>query len=428
MKAFDFQPEFRKTTLKNGVRVLTEHHPYTRATCAGVYLDLGTRDEPSHLLGAAHFIEHLVFKGTRTRSGLELVRSLEAVGGEINAFTSRENTCFHTTTLREHLPIGIDILCDIVNNAKFTASDYEKERQVVLQEIDMSADLFEEYVFDLYFEQAYHRHTLGRPILGTPESLAGMSRKKVFDFYHEQYKGKNLVVSVAGDVDHDFVVKEVQKRLGKRQSGTSRKSRRKPKVKSFHKTYQRSSEQVHLLMGFPSCSFKSPFRFAAYIINALLGGGMTSLLYQKIREKRGLAYSVYSYLHSFTDSGLIMVYAGTSEEYLKKVFDLIYSEAQRLRDRGITASQLKFFKTQVKGSILLAADDIENRMNSLAINELVFGSYRSVDKVVEEIDSVTVDSVKEYLEQYFDLDRLGCIVLGDVSESKVEKDLFLPLR
>ena len=424
MKAFDYEPSFRKTVLNNGVRVVTEHHPYTRCTSAGIYVDLGTRDEPEDLIGAAHFVEHIVFKGTKRRSAYQIVKSLEAVGGEINAFTSRENTCFHSCTLRENLDLSLDVLSDVVSQAQFTESDFEKERQVILHEIDMSRDQLEEYIFDVYFEEAYKKHPLGRSILGTGDSLANFNRKKLMDFYHSRYHGKELVVCIAGDVDHDKAVDEVSKWLRFKRKPFGKIKRRKPKAKAFQKVIRRPSEQVNLLVGLPASSFCDKFRFEAYIVNAVLGGGMTSYLYQKIREKKGLVYSVYSYLHSFTDSGLLMVYAGTSKENLNKVYQMILKEMHNLKAKGITSSALRQFKKQVIGQILMGADDIENRMNSIGVNEMVFGRYRSVSEVLADIDAVTIASVNQFLESYFDFDKMGQLVIGDVDEDQTLK-MFL---
>lgn len=423
MKAFDYHPVFQKTTLRNGVRVVTEHHPFTRSVSAGIFVDLGTRDEPKELGGAAHFIEHLVFKGTRRRTAFEIAKSLEEVGGELNAYTSREYTCFHAGCLREHLPLALDVLVDLISRAQFSNEDFLNEREVVMHEIDMSMDDFEEYIFDLYFESAFEGHNLGRPILGTVESLKSMTRKKIMKYYQSLYRGSNLIVSVAGNVDHDDVVKMVEKGLGASSGRLPEQNRRKPKLKGFRRFVHRPSEQVHLLMGVPSCSFRDDLRFESYIVNALLGGGMTSRMYQVVREKRGLAYSVYSYLVSFTDSGVITFYASTAEKNVRQTLRLMKHEIERLRRSGINDRDLNLFKTQVKGQILLGADDVENRMNSLAVNEMIFGKYRPVDQVIEDIEKVSKASVKKYLQRFLDFDQVGVLLLGDL-ERQAAEDLF----
>lgn len=423
IKAFDYQPVFQKTTLPNGVRVLTEHHPFTRSVSAGIYVDCGTRDEPTHLNGAAHFIEHLVFKGTRKRTAFEIAKSLEEVGGDLNAYTSREYTCFHAASLREHLPLALDVLVDLTSRAQFNANDFKLERDVVLSEIDMSMDDFEEYIFDLYFEHAYANHSLGRPILGTPESLNAMRRQDILKYYSANYRGGNLIVSVAGNVDHDEVVKIVEKGLGQPGRIRRNETRRRSRVKGFRHFVHRPSEQAHILLGLPSCDFSDDYRFESYVVSALLGGGMTSKLYQNIREKRGLAYSIYSYLVSFTDSGLITFYASTGNKNVKTVLKLIKQQIVALKRNGISAKDLNLYKTQVKGQILLGADDVENRMNSLAINEMIFGEYRAVDSVIADIEAISVKSVKSFLQKFIDEDRLGILLLGDFDRQEAEEIL-----
>ncbi|MCB0341907.1 MAG: insulinase family protein [Pseudobdellovibrionaceae bacterium] len=419
MKAFDYQPTFKKTVLNNGVRIVTEHHPYSRACSAGIYVDLGSRDEPKDGFGSAHFVEHMVFKGTRQRTAMDIAKSLESVGGDLNAYTTHEFTCFHATCLREHLHYAVDVLADLVSGAVFDAADFDREREVILQEIDMSADDLEEFIFDLYFKEAYSGHALGHSILGTPESLSKISRKQLQDFYRERYHGPRMVVSVAGNVDHDDVVAWAERSLNVRRKKVAKRHRRKPSLNKFREIFKRSSEQTHLLMGLPSTSFKDSHRFEAFVVNALLGGGMTSRLYQKVREELGLAYSVYSYLHSFTDTGLLLLYAGTSEKFLAQVLDHFYKEVSKLKKSGVSGKDLDFFKTQVRGNILLGSDDIENRMNSLGVNEMVFGRYRSVDEIMEEIRKVSKDSVQEYIESNLDLDQASIAVIGDVDTASV---------
>ncbi len=422
-KAFDFPPDYKKTVLSNGVRVITEHHKNTRTTCAGFFVDLGSRDEPSHLKGSAHFIEHLVFKGTKKRSAYDIVSALEAVGGDVNAYTSREHTCFHSATLREDQNLSVDVLSDLISQALFKKEEFLKEREVIQQEIDMSADNIEEYIFDIYFERAFEGHNLGFPILGTEKTLNSIKHEDLFSFYKERYGGKHLIVSVAGDVDHEQVVAEVEKALDFSDFKGVEPKRTTPEVKPFVSIEKRPSEHVHCLIGFPSTPYKSDSRFESYIVNAYLGGGMTSKLYQNIREDLALSYSVYSYLHSFTDSGLIMIYAGTSNKNLSRVLEEVKNEVDALKQNGISEKDISFFKKQVKGQIMIGADDIESRMTSLAVNEMVFGDYRSVDAVLEEIENVTTESIKKYIDTYLDYDRMGALVMGPVEEKECKEKI-----
>ena len=414
MKAFDYQPVFRKDKLSNGVRVISEHHPYSRSTSLGCYINLGARDEPSNLNGVAHFLEHLLFKGTETRSAYDIVKDLEVLGGEINAFTSRESTCFHASTLREHVSVSLEVLSDLMNSANFSEEDVKKECEVILQEIDMTADLLEEHIFDLFLEHIYEGHSLGRPILGTKESLKSMTHQQIMNFYKSRYCGENLTIALAGHVDHDKVCEQAESLFQGKLASAEDVPRTKPKNYHFFKKIPRPSEQAHLLMGLPSSYFGSEYRFEAFIANTFLGGGMTSQLYQKIREEKALAYNVYSCLQSFTDSGLIMIYAATSKNKLSQTMGVIEEEIHQLQQKGISQDQLEMFRTQVIGSLLLGADDVDSRMNSIAVNEMIFGEYRPVEQVVRGLEAVTLDSMKAYISSYLKTENLGTLVLGDV--------------
>jgi predicted Zn-dependent peptidase len=413
--------KFEKTVLANGIRVVTESYPEHRAAVVGAFVDVGTRDEPRGHEGMAHFIEHLVFKGTQSRSAYDIALSLEAVGGELNAFTTREHTCFHTTSLKEHLPLAIDILGDLVSRARFSKDDIDLERQVVLQEIAMATDQLEEHIFDLYLEMALGRHTLGRSILGTPQSVSQTHRSALVDFYKKNYCGRNLIISAAGNLVHSEFVDLVSKAFSKRSYAPIRRRQSKPKLKSIRRVVHKDAEQAHILLGLPSVSFKSARRFEAHIINTLLGGGMTSHLYQEVREKKGLAYSIYSYLNSFTDGGILMVYAGTDAKKIPDTIEVIFKTIRRLKKRGLKKNELEMFKLQVKGSILLGSDDLDNRMNSLGVNEMVFGSYRSVDEVIKEISEITLDGVNDFLDNYLDIDEAGILVTGKLPTEATER-------
>jgi predicted Zn-dependent peptidase len=415
MQVYNYTPVFKKTELENGVRVVTENHPLTRSAAVGVFATVGTRDEEQNIAGATHFLEHLVFKGTKKRSAYEISKELEAVGGDLNAYTTREYTCFHATSLREHLPIGLDVCTDLVTSARLGVSDFEKEREVILQEIEMTKDDFEEYISDLYQEHVYKGHSLGTPILGTPQSLNAMTRADINRYYKRHYRGSQIIVSVAGNVQHEEVVGWVEKSMLKMKAKRSSKSRSAPRFRKFQEFIHRPSEQTHILLGWPSCSFKSEHRFESYIVNAMLGGGMTSRLYQRVRERRGLVYSIYSFLQSFVDSGLFQVYAGASNKNALIVMELVREEMQKFLSKPIRVNELEFYKTQVKGQILLGAEDMENRMNSLAVNEMVFEEYRPVESVIAEIDKVTVKSLRDYVKRYFDLDKTSVMVMGDLT-------------
>ncbi len=424
-RVYNYEPNFQKTTLPNGVRVVSESHPGFRATSAGLFVDLGTRDEPEHLIGATHFVEHLVFKGTKKRTALEIAESLEIVGGDLNAYTTRELTCFHSHSLKEDLNISIDVLCDLVTNATFDAEEFEKERQVILQEIDMSKDDLEEYIMDVFLEKAFKDHPLGRLITGTKKSLKAISRDDLFDYYKKNYCGSRLVLAAAGSVNHEELVELAEKALGGLPKGKELKRKGKENIKPFFHFKHRPSEQVHLLYGLPSTTFVNDDRFDAYIFNALIGGGVTSRLYQKVREKGGLVYSIYSYLQTFVEHGMIFIYAGASEKTYKEVAKLVREELERLSVEPPTIQEIEAFKKQIKGQILLGADDMENRMNSIGINEYVFGSYRPIEEVIQEIDQVSVESVCRYIEKYVKNQKPSLLIMGDLDKKNIREKDFL---
>lgn len=404
--------KFKKTELSNGIRVVSELHPGSRAVSMGIWVLTGTRDETPQVAGISHLLEHLVFKGTKTRSAYQIAKSLEALGGELNAYTTREYTCYHALVLKDHWEKALDVLADLVSNMKLTTKEFGLEKGVILQEIAMSEDSHEDMVYDVFYEQVYGKHPLGRPILGTPVSVAKMTQTQVMDYYKKNYTGKNIIVSASGCIDHDELMAGIHKRLGSKKKSQLKNTRRIPPWHSRRHVVEKQAEQVHMLLGLPTASFRDKYRFEAVVTNTLLGGGMTSKLYQSVREKRGLVYSIHSSLNTNIDSGMLTIYAGTEAKNARKVGDLISKEFAKIRKSGVSKNDVEMCKTQIIGSILLGSDDIENRMTSLAVNEMVFGHYRSVESVIEEIKAVTADSVNHYLRHELDLDKAAGVLLG----------------
>lgn len=403
---------FKKTELANGIRVLSEAHPVSRAVCISIWVLTGTRDETPEVMGISHLLEHLVFKGTKTRSAYQIAKSLEALGGDLNAYTTREYTCYHAMVLKDHWEQALDVLTDLVSNMHLNKKEFGLEKGVILQEIAMSEDSHEELAYDVFYEQVYGKHPLGRPILGTPASIALMKQNQVMEYYKNTYSGKNIIVSASGSIDHQDLLDGVQKRLGSKKKIALKNTRKAPRWLTRRHVVEKQAEQVHMLLGFPTASFKDKNRFEAVITNTLLGGGMTSKLYQSVREKRGLVYTIHSSLNTHMDSGMLTIYAGTEVKNARKVGDLISKEFGKIRKNGVSRADVEMFKTQIIGSILLGSDDIENRMTSLAVNEIVFGKFRSVESVIEEIKAVTVDSVNDYLRHDLDLEKTSGVLLG----------------
>ena len=399
--------------------MVSEYHPHSKSVALGVWVLTGTRDEHPEEIGISHFVEHLVFKGTKKRNAYQIARSLESLGGDLNAYTTREQTTYHCTVLKEDWKTGLEVLSDLVCNMKIAKKDFELEKKVVMQEIQMSDDSPEEIIYDYLFEHCYANHPLGRQILGKSDTLAKMTQKKVLDFYKRFYQGSNLIVSAAGPLEHDALVIEAQKLFRTRKKFTEPVVRRAPRWKPTRKFYDDDSEQVHILLALPATSFHDKFRFEAFIINSLLGGGMTSKLYQAVREKQGLAYTVFSSLNTQMDSGNITIYAGTDPKKVKRVISIIKDELLKIKKEGLKKSDLDLFKTQVRGQLLMGSDDIENRMTSLGVNEMVFEDYRSVERVIQEIEAVNEKSMNTYLKDHFDLTKMSVVLMGpEVSKMK----------
>lgn len=403
---------FKKSVLPNGVRVVTEQHAFSRSVSIGVWVLTGTRDEAENDIGLSHFVEHLVFKGTTKRNAYQIAKSLESLGGDLNAYTTREYTNYHCLVLKEDWKTGLEVLSDLVCNMKISNKDFELEKKVILQEIAMSDDTPEDIIYDYFFEGVYKKHPLGRQILGKSSTIEKMTQKRVFEFYRHFYQGRNLVISAAGPVDHDQFVIECQKLFRTRKKFFSKVNRRAPRFAVSRKIMEKEMEQAHVLVGFPATSYNDKHRFEAYILNSLLGGGMTSKLYQAIREKQGLAYTVYSSLNTNADSGTISIYAGTDTKNVKKVVDIVADILKKIKKSGFKKSDLDLFKTQVRGQLLMGSDDIENRMASLGLNEMIFEKYKSVEDVIVQIESVSEASMKYYLKHHFDLSKVSVMLMG----------------
>ncbi len=403
---------FHKSELDNGIRVLSEQHPDSRAVSIGIWVLTGTRDEAASEGGISHLLEHLVFKGTKTRSAYQIAKSLEALGGDLNAYTTREYTCYHALVLKDHWEKALDVLCDLISNMQISSNDFRLEKGVILQEIAMTDDTPEELIYDVLFEKTYAGNPVSTPILGTIKSVASISQNKTMNYYKSRYTGKNIIITAAGNLDHQEFLDAVGKRLARKRKAKFSANRERPRWKSARTVCEKSSEQTHMLMGLPTASFQDSQRFEAYIVNTLLGGGMTSKLYQSVREKKGLVYSIHSMLNTFVDSGSLLIYAGTDVKSVRKVSEIVSKELRKLKKTGITVSDLELFKTQVIGSILLGSDDIENRMTSIAVNEMVFGDYRSVDSVIQQIQKVTQTSVNEFIREKFDTSKIAGVLMG----------------
>ncbi len=417
---------FKKTVLSNGVRVVTESHPNAVAASVGLFFSKGTRDEAPDEAGLAHFVEHMVFKGTKKRTAFEISRDMEAVGADINAYTSRETTSFVAFGLPEHLGRSIEVLCDLVSRPTFAKDDVKMERDVVIQELRSSEDTLEDCVYDRHLEQAFKGTPLAKPILGSIESITGITRERVLRFYRRQYVHQNLVVAAAGRVDHEEVCTHVEKWLGEikgrpRQGLPAGTLGENLAAQPFVQVLRRKAEQAHIVLGAPSPSFRDSRRFEAMVLNGILGGGLTSRLYQEIRERRGLAYATYSQLYSFVDSGTLLMYAATEPAKAPETFEVAMDEIGKLRVKGFKREEMQIVQTQVRASTILGSDDPESRMQSIGINEIVFGRYRPIGEILKEFDRVKPDAVMALAEESLKPSTLGITLMGPLPEKPMRE-------
>jgi predicted Zn-dependent peptidase len=390
----------RRTVLPNGLRILTEAIPATRSVSFGVWVGIGSRDETPALSGVSHFLEHLLFKGTKRRSALEISSQIEAVGGETNAFTAKEYTCYYARVLDADLPLAVDVLCDAVAGSILDPADVETERGVILEEIAMHDDEPGDEVHDLFARAVYGEHPLGRLISGTEQTVSAMTRRQIQSFYRRRYTAPSIVIAAAGNLDHGEVVKQVRRALqgSPLESSAAEPAPHRPAgaaVRTGTRTLVRhkDSEQAHVVLGCAGIGRLDERRFALGVLNNVLGGGMSSRLFQEIRERRGLAYSVYSYSSQYADSGLFGVYAGCAPSKVDEVLALTRAELAEVAAHGITDAELARGKGMAKGSYVLGLEDTGSRMSRLAKGEFLFGDLLSVDELLARVDAVTTDQV-----------------------------------
>jgi predicted Zn-dependent peptidase len=390
-----------RTVLPSGLRVLSQAVPGFRTVSFGVWVGVGSRDEPALLAGATHFLEHLLFKGTRRRDALEISSALDAVGGELNAFTGKEYTCYYARVLDADLPLAVDVICDMVTSATLTGADVESERDVIDEEIAMNADEISDHIHDLFAEQLWAGSALGRPITGTPETVAGLSRARIAGWYRRRYRPADIVVSVAGNVDHAHVVRLVRKAFERHwitaeaEPSEVRVGGRGVASYGGVAVHHRDLEQAHLVFGMPGLVRTDERRYAAGVLHAIVGGGMSSRLFQEVRERRGLAYSVGTFGSAYADAGMVGVYAGTLPQKATEVLDVIRSELAAVAAGGLTPEEVARGKGQLRGSVVMGLEDTGAKMTRIAKAELVYGELPGVDEILRRIDAVTLDDLHD---------------------------------
>ncbi|HEV2088019.1 MAG TPA: pitrilysin family protein, partial [Cryptosporangiaceae bacterium] len=413
------------TDLSGGLRVVTETLPEVRSVSFGIWVGIGSRDEAPRLAGSSHFLEHLLFKGTRRRDALDISAAIEAVGGEANAFTAKEYTCYYTRLLDADLPLGVDVVCDMLTSSLIASADVEVERQVILEEIAMHTDDPGEMVHDLFAHALYGEHPLGRPVIGTAETIAAMTRAQVAGFYRRRYVCRNLVVAVAGNLDHDRTVELVAAAFEGCEPdpdavpAAPRRGGAVPERPGQVALHVKDTEQAHVVLGTRGLHRHDERRFALSVLNEALGGGMSSRLFQEIREKRGLAYSVFSASSHYADTGMFGVYAGCAPGRVDEVLDLVRVELARVAEQGVSDAEVARGKGMLRGSTVLGLEDTGSRMSRLGKGELLYGDILTIDEHLARIEEVTPEDVSavaaELLTQPFSLGIIGPFTGRDFS-------------
>ncbi|HVN25724.1 MAG TPA: pitrilysin family protein [Syntrophorhabdales bacterium] len=414
---------YRKTVLDNGIRIATETLPYFPTISIGIWWKTGSRYENPGNNGISHFIEHMLFKGTANRTAYDIAREIDAVGGTLNAFTGKEYTCIYARVLKRDMDIALDILADMYKTSLFNGEDIEKEKQVIIQEIKMIDDNPEEYLFDMFSSAYYKGHPLGMSILGKEENIQGMSREKLLSHFARYHAPSNMIITASGRLDHDAFVKKVENLFAECvNKGETPTSVEKPSSCTGIDVYEKDLEHIYLCIGTDGVGQTDERRYPLYALNAVVGGSMSSHLFQEIREKRGLVYNIFSYVNCFHDAGTFGITTSTSLEYLEEVIGLIKKEMAQLRDQGVAAGEIRFSKEHIKGNFFISLESSEARMGRLAKNEIYFDGYVPLRETLKSIDGIQKSHLDEMSQSVFgDPSRISLAILGRVEKDVVER-------
>jgi len=410
-------------TLKNGVRVISEEMSHVRSVSLGVWIRTGSRRETSEENGISHFIEHMLFKGTKNRSAEEIARSVDSIGGGLDAFTAKEMVSYNTKVLDEHLPIAFDVLADMVRNPLFREEDIEKEKGVILEELKMEVDNPEYLLHDIFSSNFYKDHPLGKPILGSKDTIRAFDRGMIDKYFQRYYSPSNILITAAGNLNHAQLVDLARAHFEDLQVNGALAPEVAP-VPHARLVFRdkKSLEQTHLYMGVPAYPFPHELRFACYTLNTILGGGMSSRLFQNIREKQGLAYAVYSELSMYRDTGCMAIYAGTAVETCRQVIDSIVKEFRELKENLVPVEELRRAKDNLKGSFMLGLESTSSRMGNLARQDLYFQRFFTLDEMLESIEAVTAEQVREIAREFFNPKNITLAVLGNLGEFRMKRE------
>ena len=413
----------RRQVLPNGLTILTEEMPHIRSVSIGIWIRTGSRHEVPEQNGISHFVEHMLFKGTQTRSAEQIAREVDSIGGNMDAFTAKECICFDVKVLDEHLPVAWDILSDLVLHPIFDQKELARERGVILEEIKMDEDNPDYLVHEIFTQNFWKDHPLGKPILGTKETVRRFEQTMLFEYYRRFFIPNNMILSVAGNMKHERVVELAAQRFLTLATGPNGFYQTPPKTQSrIIMRNKKALEQVQLCIGVPSLPIGHEKRFASYIMNTLLGGGMSSRLFQSVRERQGLVYAIYSELNPFRDTGCLSVYAGTSREAAAKVVQSVVREFRQLKEEPIAADELRRSKDQLKGNLMLSLESSTARMSNLARQEMYFDRFYSMDEIIDRVEAVTPEDVMQLAQSCFRSEAIAVTVLGNLNGLKMNRD------
>src|SRR5256712_5204643 len=411
----------RKRVLTSGIRCVTERMEHVRSVAVGVGVETGSRHEPENRGGMSHLIEHLVFKGTATRSAEAIARTMDSVGGQMDAFTTKEHTCFYVQVLDQHLPLAVDLLTDILLHPLFNADELEREKSVVLQEIKMVEDTPDDVIHDLFAGQIWEGHPLGRPILGSREAVTSYDREAALSHFTEEYVPPRILISVAGNVTHDRVVELFSAGFQGFERGATTRADTPPVTVPGVNIVNKTLEQVHLIMCFPGLRHSAPERYALFLLNDAIGGTMSSRLFQQGREREGLVYAIHSGAQAYVDTGILYVYAATDAQNFSKVLKSTLKVIRELKKTGVTEEELRRAKDHLKGSLMLSLESTSSRMNRLAKHEMHHGTFLSMDAMLAAIDGVRHEEVQALVTELLDEDRLALTTLGPLDRRKLPR-------
>jgi predicted Zn-dependent peptidase len=424
MAAVEENPrDIETTTLPNGVRIISEKMAHVRSVSMGVWIGTGSRCESPNENGISHFIEHMVFKGTTNRSAEDIARSVDSIGGGLDAFTAKEMVSYNTKVLDEHLPLAFDVLADLVRNPLFREEDIEKEKGVILEELKMDVDNPEYLLHEIFSSNFWKDHPLGKPIIGTKDTVRKFDRGMIHDYYRRYYSPSNILITAAGNLEHKRLVDLARERFEDlRVSGALLPQG--PPVPHARLVFKNktSLEQTHLYMGVPAYPFPHELRFPCYALNTVLGGGMSSRLFQNIREKQGLAYAVYSELSMYRDTGCMAIYAGTSVETARKVIESIIKEFKELKQNPVPADELRRAKDHLKGSFMLGLESTSSRMGNLARQEMYFKRFFTLDEMLRSIEEITAEQVQRIAQEFFNPKNITLAMLGNLGDFKIRRE------